>query len=76
MNILLLTIGAAVFLISYVWVGIDAVKNDPSYGKWAFFSGIYRINYCRANWSRTKLPCLGGILGLVLVLVGLLIPVG
>ncbi len=72
MNIFLLTIGTVMFLISYLWVGVDAIRNDPSYGKWAFFSGIYRINYCKTNWGRTKIPCSGSILGLVLVLVGIL----
>jgi hypothetical protein len=74
MNIFLLTIGAVMFLTGYVWVGVDALRNDPSYGKWSFFSGLYRLNYCKANWNRTRIPFLGGILGLVLIVVGLLIP--
>jgi hypothetical protein len=71
--ILLLSIGAFLFLVGYFWVGFHALRNDPGYGKWAFLSGVYRINYCRGNWSRTKIPCSATILGMVLILVGILI---
>ena len=71
--IILLTIGAALFLIGYIWVGWDAVKHDPGYGKYAFLSGVYRFNYCRANWHRTKIPCSATILGMVLILIGIIL---
>jgi hypothetical protein len=73
MEFVLLTIGTALFLIGYVWTGYDAVKHDPGYGKWAFFSGVYRINYCRANWNRTMIPCSATVLGMVLILAGILV---
>jgi len=72
-ELLLLTIGAFLFLVGYFWVGFHALRNDPGYGKWAFLSGVYRINYCRANWSRTKIPCSATILGMVLILIGIII---
>ncbi|MBN2240815.1 MAG: hypothetical protein JW712_13660 [Dehalococcoidales bacterium] len=72
MGILILTIGALVFMIGYVWTGLDAMKYDPEYGKWAFLSGVYRFNYCRANWNRTSIPCSMTVLGLILILVGIL----
>jgi hypothetical protein len=69
----ILTIGAFLFLVGYFWIGFHALKNDPGYGKWAFLSGVYRINYCRGNWSRTKIPCSATILGMVLILIGVII---
>jgi len=72
-ELLLLTIGAFLFLVGYFWVGFHALRNDPGYGKWAFLSGVYRINYCRANWNRTMIPCSATILGMVLILIGVLI---
>lgn len=74
MGILVLTIGAVSFLVGYLWIGFDALKNDPGYGKWAFLSGVYRINYCKANWHRTWIPCSTTILGMVMILMGILLP--
>jgi hypothetical protein len=73
-KILILTIGASMFLCGYIWIGFDALRNDPGYGKWAFLSGVYRVNYCKANWNRTWLPCSGTVLGMLLILVGILFP--
>jgi hypothetical protein len=71
--VLLLTIGSFLFLVGYFWIGFHALRNDPGYGKWAFLSGVYRINYCRGNWSRTKIPCSATILGMILILIGIII---
>lgn len=72
-EIYFLTIGAAIFLIGYFWTSFIALKVDPGYGKWSFLSGVYRINFCKANWSRTKIPCSATILGMVLILIGIII---
>jgi hypothetical protein len=73
MNVYLVTIGAAMFLSGYVWIGLLALKNDPEYGKWAFLSGVYRMNFCKANWGMTMFPCLATIVGMLLILIGILI---
>jgi hypothetical protein len=73
MEFVFLTIGAAMFLIGYIWTGIIAFRTDREYGKWAFLSGVYRINFCKANWDRTKIPCSATILGMVLILIGVII---
>lgn len=73
MEFFVLTIGTIMFIAGYLWTGFDALKHDPEYGKWAFLSGMYRVNYCRANWHRTKLPCSMTILGLLLFFIGMII---
>ncbi len=73
MGMYLLTIGATMFLCGYIWIGIVALKNDPVNGKWAFLSGMYRINYCKANWDKMKFPCLSTIIGMLLIFIGIIL---
>ena len=73
MELILLTMGAFIFLVGYFWTGFHAVKNDPGYGKWAFMSIVYRVNYCRVNWNRTKIPCSLTIIGLVVFFIGMVV---
>ena len=73
MDILILTIGTTIFLVSYLWIGVDALRHDPQNGKWAFLSGVYRAQYSRASWRKNGLPYTISVIGMLMILIGILL---